>query len=208
MEVSADEIEDLLYWTLQQSWPVEEHLVNFATRQIGYVNKGGNCGISYPGSPRFPTLQPGQVAVQHWSSGLVLAVSEVAYLKTLQQFLVDRGEGEWLAEMPEPESRRRQSLILELSGMTDAYRLTSYLKQQLGVLTHLQGLSGIKGAMMDDRLSNMPESLVIEGLGFIETFLPYNSVELQEMFADYQRAFPCRQLSLQLESPSGVGQFF
>ncbi len=90
MEISADEIDDLLYWTLQQSWPVEQHLVAFASGQIGFVNNEGHCGVRYPGSDICSGLLPGQVAVHHWRQGEFLAVSEVAYLNAMTQFLQSR----------------------------------------------------------------------------------------------------------------------
>ena len=205
MEISADEIEDLLYWTLQQSWPVEQHLVAFASRQIGYVNSEGNCGIRYPGSDICPDLLPGQISVHYWRQGALLAVSEVAYLNTMTQFMRDRGEDALADSLPASESRRRENLLLDLSGVSTVSILVSCLKKHLGLLQGGIGLRGIRQAMMDDRLSNMPKCLVIEGFGFIEGFLPATCKELMDIFSCYCRAFPDRVVFLREGSPSGEG---
>ncbi|WP_419536570.1 hypothetical protein [Endozoicomonas sp.] len=206
MDISADEIDDLLFWTLQQSWPVEQHLVAFASQQIGYVNNEGNCGLRYPESGIHSGLLPGQVAVHHWRHGEYLAISEVAYLNAMAQFLRDRGENGLADSLPPPESRRRECLLLDLSGASTVSILVSCLKKQLGLLYNGGGMAGIKQAMMDDRLSNMPRCLVIEGLGFIEGFLPATCKELMDIIASYRSAFPDRNLTLREDSPSGEGR--
>ena len=206
MEISADEIDDLLYWTLQQSWPVEQHLVAFASQQIGFVNDEGNCGVRYPGSDIYPGLLPGQVAVHHWHQGEFLAVSEVAYLNVMTQFLIDRGEIALANSLPAPESRRRECLLLDLSGASTVSMLISCLKKQLGIEYSGTSVTAINQAMMDDRLSNMPKYLMIEGLGFIEGFLPATCRELMDIFSCYQDTFPDRTLTLRVGSPSGEGQ--
>nr|MDT0251845.1 hypothetical protein [Endozoicomonas sp.] len=165
MKIKTDEIDDLLYWTLQQSWPVEQHLVDFASRKVGFVNNEGSCGVRYPGSGGCPRILPGQVAVHHWRQGEFLAVSEVAYLNVMTQFLRDRGEDDLANSLPVPESRRRERLVLDLAGAGTVSILLSYLKKQLGLLHSEMGMAGIKQAMMDDRLSNMPRYLMIEGFG-------------------------------------------
>lgn len=206
MEISADEIDDLLYWTLQQSWPVEQHLVAFASQQIGFVNNEGYCGVRYPGSDICSGLLPGQVAVHHWRQGEFLAVSEVAYLNAMTQFLRDRGEVTLANSLPAPESRRRECLLLDLSGASTVSMLVSCLKKQLGLLYSGTGMTAINQAMMDYRLSNMPKCLIIEGLGFIEGFLPVTFRELMNIIQCYQNAFPERTLTLQEDSPSGSGR--
>lgn len=206
MEISADEIDDLLYSTLQQSWPVEQHLVAFASQQIGYVNNKGNCGVRYPGSDICPDLLPGQIAVHHWRQGTLLAVSEVAYINTMTQFMRDRGEDVLADLLPVSESRRRECLLVDVSGASTVSMLVSCLKKHLGLVYGGMGLTGIKEAMMDDRLSNMPKHLMVEGLGFIEGFLPATCKELMDIFFYYRKAFPGRTLTLREGSPSGGEQ--
>ena len=206
MEISADEIDDLLFWTLQQSWPVEQHLVAFASQQIGYVNNEGNCGVRYPGSDIHSGLLPGQVAVHHWRHGDYLAISEVAYLDAMKQFLSDRGEEALANLVPFPESRRREHLLLDLSGASTVSMLVFSLKNQLGLLHSGMGMSGIEQTVLDDRLSNMPKNLIIEGMGFVEGFLPATCNELMDIIASYRSAFPDRMVIIREDSPSGEGQ--
>ncbi len=66
-------------------------------------------------------------------------------------------------------------------------------------------MTAIKQAIMDDRLSNMPKYLMIEGFGFIEGFLPATCRELMDIFSCYQDLFPDRILTLREGSPSGEG---
>lgn len=206
MDVTADEIDDLLYWTLQESWPSEQQLVSFARQRFGYVNEAGDCGVLYPGTDVCRGLLPGQIAIQHWREGVLTPVSEVAYLRVMAQYLKDRGELSLASNVPDPESRRRDKVILDVSQTTSVPLLIRCLKESLGLLYCSSHLSTLLHSICDDRLANMPKVLVVEGLKFLGSFLPATYEKLMEVLDSYRRTFPERQLVLCDDRPSGAGQ--
>ena len=99
-----------------------------------------------------------------------------------------------------------EEILLDLSGIINSETMHEYLSTRLNFPAYYgYNFDAFWDCITDEQLSDMPNTLIVEGLKALKKHLPDEHNKLLNCLKDYGKKFPHRKVFLEQNSPSGEG---
>lgn len=99
-----------------------------------------------------------------------------------------------------------EKVLIDMSGIFDEETFHEYVSKKLNFLGYYgYNLDAFWDCITDDDQSDMPKTLIVEGLAALKRYLPELHDGFVECLQDYANEYPDREVVFRQDSPSGEG---